>query len=339
MTAFLCILLSFTHRTQDSKTLHDKLAEADPCFKSVPIDDSEDSYNLRSAHAQRVISTAICEHIWKPFHSELTINHEFSSLLSKISGELDKSSSSGRAAKVWAALTMQALQSLQASAMSSPNGESREDLRPTVTKTAENIISAVTRLSPLVNPSQNRSLEGDLLKLINMSVNVWNDAYAGGFKLIVSSSLDRAHREEWRSQQFDPASSPPLHRVGTDPESISNTHPRIFTLFPRIMAHGDVDLVKEDKGPPGSWPKEPEKICIHRGVGLPEWSKLVVIGKDEQAKKEEYYSNLMKNADRELRSTRRGSEQGRRVSKGSMSSSPPSPSAQWKRESTMKLDE
>ena len=300
---------------KDLSKLHDDLARADPCFKSVPIDDSDDSQSLRTAHAQRIISNAICDDIWKPFVSELTLpSPEFSSFLCKISDELEKPSYGGRTAKVWTAFTMRALQSLQAGIANSPASQSNGNSARIGSTRADLVISKVSVIFPLVSPSQTDSLHKDLLSLIDLSVNVWDIAQAGGLKIIANPLLDRALREEWRSQQFDPIS--PLSDSGSDLD-LSKTRPRVFTLFPRVIIHGEVDPENQDKGPPGSWPTDSDHICIHPGLGLPEWSPLVVRGKDDQEEKNEFIANMMENAMKELNSSKRGIGHTRRLSRGS----------------------
>ncbi|KAH6668368.1 hypothetical protein B0J14DRAFT_658287 [Halenospora varia] len=317
------ISLKYFHDIEDKdlEEVHKELAAADPCFRSVPIDDSDDSHDLRTAHAQRIISNAICEDIWKPLRSELTIQHpEFSSFLSKISNELDKFSHGGRTASVWTALTMQALQSLEANLVTSQVPESKECPHPSGSARADSVISKVfSVLSPLVSSSQTELLRMDLLTLVNSAVDVWDNAQAGGLKITVSPLLDRARREEWRSQQFDPQ-SPSSGSDEADLELVSRTHPRVFTLFPRVVARGVADPGNHDRGLPGSWPPESDLTCIHPGVGLPEWSSLVVRGKDEQEEKKEYLIKALENAKKELHSTRRALGHGRRESRGSSTS-------------------
>ncbi|KAG4438800.1 hypothetical protein IFR05_005733 [Cadophora sp. M221] len=86
---------------KDLDKIYGELATVDPCFKSVSIDNSDDSRDLRTAHAQRIISKAICEHLWKPFSSALTVQHpELSSCLGKLSDSLEKSNQGRRIANV-----------------------------------------------------------------------------------------------------------------------------------------------------------------------------------------------------------------------------------------------
>ncbi|ELR08575.1 hypothetical protein GMDG_03270 [Pseudogymnoascus destructans 20631-21] len=101
-------LIAFV-KEQDLEIVHGKLVAQDPSFGSIPIDETDNSHDLRTAHAQRIISNAICEYVWKPLRSEFTLLHpDFNSLLVKLSDELLKYNPDGRVAKVWTALTMRA---------------------------------------------------------------------------------------------------------------------------------------------------------------------------------------------------------------------------------------
>ncbi|KAH6725016.1 hypothetical protein BKA61DRAFT_567549 [Leptodontidium sp. MPI-SDFR-AT-0119] len=296
---------------KDLEKIHEELATVDPYSRPVSIDDSNNSRDLRAAHAQRIISNAICEDIWKPFSSELTLLQSgSSSCLSMTSDSLDKSSQDGNIANVWIALTMRALQSLQVDTVASPVLESKK-LPSTGSIGADSVISkGFLSLSPLVSSSH---------AVANSSADVWNNAQAGGLEITINPLLDRAHREEWRSRQFDQAL--PFNGDGPDPDLVSNTYPRVFTLFPRVSVR------IQDRLPPGSWPNS-EPTVIHPGVGLPEWSPLVVRGKVGQEEKEDYINKAMVNARKEA--SRRVLGHGRRASRGSSTTGPPSPSAQWK---------
>lgn len=318
-----------------------KLSAADSRFDAFIFSDTDDSHDLRTAHAQHIISKAICTDIWKPFQSEFTMpNPEFSKFLCKISDELEKSSGGGRTAKVWAALTMQALQSLQTNAMASPDPKSKQDLGPAGPKIIDSVISKVFVLSPLINSSQTELLREDLLKLVRSSVDLWNNAYAGGLKITVNTVLNCANREEWRAHQFDPELPLP-NSGGTDFESISKTRPRVLTLFPRVTAQAAIDTVKKKNLPPGSWPRDSDLECIHPGSGLPEWSPLVVRGRKAQDEKREAVAIAIENAKKNFSAAdiKRGSMHGRRASKGSLISVSTSPSEKWRMEGVMKSTE
>ena len=237
-----------------------------------------------------------------------------------MSDELDKSSHSGRAANVWTALTMRALQSLSAESLPRAS-EVKESLRHTRSGRADGVVSKVSSvLSPLVSSSRDEDLRMDLLGLANSAIDVWNDAQTGELKIVVSTSLERAHREEWRSQKFDPASPSGDDETKLD---MSRTHPRIFTLFPRVVARGVADPVNHDTGPPGSWPRESDQAprtietCIHPGRGLPECSALVLRGREDQEERNDYLSKVIEDAKKKLHNTRRISGHGRRESMAS----------------------
>jgi len=244
---------------------------------------------------------------------------ELSSCLSKMSDSLDHTSQDGRIANVWTALTIRALQLIQDDTVALPVLDSKKP--PSTGSTiADRIISKIfLSLSPLINLSQAESLRTELHAVMNSSTDVWNYAQASGLKMTIHPLLDRAYREEWRSQEFDPAL--PSDENGTDPDLTSNTHPRVFTLFPRVSARIQEDL------PPGSFPNF-EPTVIHPGVGLPEWSSLVVRGKAYQQEREDYFNEVVANAMKEA--SMRASGYRRRASRGSSTAGPPSPSAQWK---------
>jgi hypothetical protein len=326
---------------QDVEKVHDDLATEDGAFASVPIDDSADSRELRAAHAQRIISDAICQYIWKPFRSELTMSHPtLSDLLGKIFDKLEKSSHSWRAANVWTALTMRALQSLPSDSLPKKL-ESKESTHPTPSSRNEGVVFRVLSvLAPLVSSSNNERLRKELRELSNSAIDVWNDAQTGQLKIVVSSSLEYAHREEWRSQEFDPA-SPNNDEPKLD--VVSRTHPRIFTLFPQFIALEAADPVGHDTDLPGSWPKESEPLprttetIIHPGKGLPESSLLVVRGKEVQKEKNDYLLRGLEDLKKGMHSIGHNPGHNRRESMGSSTSGPPSPSERWKREGAMKF--
>jgi myosin heavy subunit len=317
---------------KDLEQVHEELVVADPIFRSVPIEDSEDSFDLCTAHAQRIISKAICEDIWKPFCSEFTaLQPELSSLLSKISDELEQSDHGGRKANVWTALTARALESLQANSGTSRISESTECPHLTGSARTDSVISKVSVLSPLVSSSQAESLRMDLIALVNSAVDVWNNGQAGGSKITVNLLLDRAHHKEWRSQQFDPAGDD--DETNSDPTS--ETHPLIFPLFPRVMARGVGDLANHDSGPLGSRPADSDPTIVHPGQGLPEWSSLVVRGQADQEEKKDFFKAALEIAKRQLQSSKRASGHGRRDSKTSVMSG--SPGESWKRGSAIEF--
>jgi len=323
---------------KDLEKVYKKLVKADGVFASVPIDDSEDSRKLRAAHAQHIISSAICEYIWQPFRSELTLSQPtLSDLLGKISDELDVSGYGGRAAHVWKALTMRALQSLPRSTLTGSLGPKESNCSVPPSRTESVVSRLLFVLSPLVNSSEVENLREDVRELSDSAIELWNDAQTGQLEVQVNSLLEHTHREEWRSEEFDPA-SPNNEEPKLD--VVSKTHPRPFTLFPEIIALEVVDPVVNDTDLPGSWPKESEQIPrtktrIYPGKGLPESSPLVIRGKEAQKEKDEYMQEAVKNLKKQFYSK----ESNRRDSMASNMSGPSSPSERWRKEGAMKFQE
>jgi hypothetical protein len=272
LSAKKSFLILLTHY-KDFQLIHNNLKSSDTCFASVPISNSEDSKKLRSAHAQRVISSYLQRIIWQPFSSGKTMQQEnIISLLEDIAKELVNSSHPGsgiRAARVWSALTMRALQSLSSTSQGVPVGR------------AQNFVEGTTKvLSPLIKPSQKADFQKDLGALVDSAVSVWNSAQTGELEIEIASDLERGARKDWRSPIFDP---PEENTIGM--EIALSTRPRIFVLFPRVIARRFCSDTEIDSLP-GSWP-EPEgesrtvEMCIHSGIGVAEWSALVVRGKEE----------------------------------------------------------
>jgi hypothetical protein len=184
---------------------------------------------------------------------------------------------------------------------------------------ADKVISRVTSiLSPLVSPSQIGELQRELGVLVTSAIDVWKKAQSGEYKITANQILKAEHREEWRSQQFDPVL--PLSYGEVDFDVISRTRPRILTLFPRILAWQGADLVNDETSIPGSFLPEPDKaprpleMCIYPGRGLPEWSKLVVRGNDSRMELDNAVKKAVEDAKKRAYSDRRTLEHSRRES-------------------------
>ena len=224
-------------------------------------------------------------------------------MLNKLSDELRNTSGGRRSANVWAALTMRALESLPPQQEKAHIAESQDIPQVCSSVRAERVISRVISiLSPLVDISRIKALQGDLNKVAHAAIDVWDSAQkSGDLNITVSQSLERAHREEWRAPQFDPV-APSRGQDEADFDAISKTRPRIITLFPRVMAWTVVDLVNDEKSPPGSFPRESDQAphnietCIHPGKGLPEWSSLVVRGKEQREEQKDFLAKAAEDA-------------------------------------------
>ncbi|KAH8799329.1 hypothetical protein F5884DRAFT_758355 [Xylogone sp. PMI_703] len=280
---------------KDPGSAHEELVAADPFFANVPIDESEDSYNLRIVHVQRVISEALCKYIWKPFRSECTFPHEeLASFLLQMMNALDKSSLAGRPANVWTALSMRALKLL-------PEGSLQKSVSnpSTTTNRAKNVISTVYNvLSPLLNPSRSGSFAADLSALTDLAIDVWETA-----------QTDPAKYQEWRYQAFDPTTT--LDGYNT----ISN---EIFLLFPRVEAmvlSGQTDQNSSPRPSPGESISTANviELCLHPGRGLPHSSEIVLRGIQAQEEIEHY----IEIAKREARLRRYTAPNGKRTSTAS----------------------
>lgn len=337
--------------TENINATRERLITADSGFNSIPISNSPESEALRMARAQIIISSSLIDIIWQPFSSEKTAPYpEVISVLSDISAELAKSShgsSSGpRTAGIWRALTMRALQSLSPTPLP-PSSTSQANL-PLLSRAERLVNKVLLILLPLVAPSKEPYLRDDLLSLANSAISVWSSVQTAELQLLVSSSLDSAQRNEWRSLVFDP---PPTDCVADD--IVYSTHPRVFTLFPRITALRSPVPAEAPTGLPGSWPEhdqEPRMIetCIHPGTGLPEWSVLVLKGKAEEEDRKERVEEeriqdelaALEKQKRELEA--RGGRNGQHSRNGSIAGSasgPTSPTAQWmSRRRTGELD-
>jgi hypothetical protein len=253
--------------------VHDKLEEADSDFSSVPISNSLVSKELCLAHFQRVISSQLQAILWQPFSSEVTVEDPIqTSLLNQTYNRLaessQKSTSSLRAARTCAALIIRSLHS-----------------QSTSTKRAEKFTNNIVKvLSLLLNPKILPALRKDLTRLATSAISLWSIVQGDECELQVHPT-------------FDPAS------FERPEEDINITGSRVFVLFPSVTAQicpriGNAYPVS----PPGGWvyPKpelQIEEICIHKGVGLPEWDQLVRAGEDEEVqrrRKQEIESNEKK---------------------------------------------
>ncbi|KAF8847043.1 hypothetical protein BDZ45DRAFT_682127 [Acephala macrosclerotiorum] len=338
----------------DFKTIRKELIAVDKCFNSIPISHSDTSQDLRMAHAQRIISSALSSHIWKPFSSEKTLsNPEFANLLDEICTVLansDRGGKKGRAATVWKVLTMQALQSLDQDLPLSPTSTSTPhegERSHSSSRASQAVQDMLNILSPLIIPSEQVQIHEALLDLAKSAVDVWDLAQMDILKITACLSLKPSDRNEWRSAKFDPAPSGGHQDLEMDSKTF--TRPRVFTLFPQVVAR---KLTLLEAGPalhvPGSFSAPQQDLAvaetiIHPGDGLPESSLLVVRGRAEEEERKAYLAELIENADKEFAKGGKlgGYSRSESISgsaTGSMSG-PLSPSARWSTGSTLKPTE
>lgn len=244
---------------------------------------SDESQLLRVAHAQRVISKALCDIAFQPFALEYMSNsHELIGKLDAIACQIQKlncgNTGGERAEIIWRSLTTRALQSLENTVVTDSDSMAQRSL---VRSRVDAITTEIYHtLSLLVSATQASQFQTKIRNLASLAVSTWNCAETCELKLSVCPSLSPARQAEWHSE-FDDKN----HLEG-----VSSTRSQIFTLFPRVMAREilmtDADAAEDL---PGSWPKvvsQASDTCIHPGRGLREQSSLVVKGKQEEAERQ-----------------------------------------------------
>lgn len=226
---------------------------------------------------------------------------------------------------------MQALQNLPGDSLSRNPG-CKEHSQPVQNGRAKSVISDVlSKLAPLVNRPQEKQLQTDILEVSNAAIDVWNEAQTGDLKITVSKSLDYPYREEWQSQEFDAVTT---NNDGATSDAVSRTRPRIFTLFPRIIAREVAVPVQHDTEMPGSFPQGAELLhhtietLINPGEGLPESSALVVRGKEKQEQRDKFIAEEIEKIKKQGHNVGHGPGHSRREPRTSLASSLPSPTEQ-----------
>ncbi|KAH8684467.1 hypothetical protein BGZ60DRAFT_166619 [Tricladium varicosporioides] len=289
--------------------IHTELISLDCHFNSIPISQSEISRDLRIAHTQRIISSALFTHIWQPFSTEaLYSKPEFASLLHKIATKLSHTEhrgNRGRADHVWRVLTMRALRSLDSSTLNftepSPEGKLVPSGRAnSVTQ------DMMKQLKPLITPAQSREVESALIDITEAAIDVWTFAQTDNLNITANTNLEASSHSLWRSQKYDPLEPLPDDKEGT--HSTHLTRPRIFTLFPTVTAIPMSDVTSTSNI---SSSEESQRVCdenretiLHPGIGLPELSTLMIRGKGEK----EEFEAMVQGAKLNIRRTIEGSE-------------------------------
>jgi hypothetical protein len=211
-------------------------------------------------------------------------------------------------------------------------------------------------LSLLVKTSLHSNLRNDLLDLANSAIVVWNTAQTDEREFIVHPTLDPARLEEWRSPIF--------HKDTTE---TPGPHDTVFVLFPRITAL-DCSRMADARpvGPPGSWiesesQQDVPETCICSGMGLAEWSALVLEGEEEEderkneekrkiveekkrktAEERKMLDEKMKMYEEEAKPVaahKRRISQGRRESIAGSGSNPSTPTAVWMKGGGQKISD
>lgn len=169
---------------------------------------------------------------------------------------------------------------------------------------------------------QRQDFKKDIIHVAESAASLWDTAQIDELEIEVCARLDPSNRKEWRSVEFDPPSS--LDKGGLKTDIPTSTRNRIYVLFPRIVARS-FGKISPAHVPPGGWPEveealPPEETCIHPGVGLAEWSTLVIRGEEELHALKEEESKRQKFIEEALKEW----EKQRLLGFGSLS-----PTAQW----------
>ena len=245
----------------------------------MPISSTENSANLRVAHAQRVISAQLQNIIWQPFSSETTLqNPKYVSLLSQISeGLIEYYGKPGglRVTRICSALALRGIQSQPSTVQ--PSSTSKPPLPGRAQVFCDKVMAV---LSFLVNPSLHSSFRKSLLDLAVSAISVWDIAQTDEREVIVDPNLDPAGFEGWHEDIPEPCN-------------------RVLVLFPRITARSYSRTTdSRPVGPPGGWvDSEPklhiEETCIYDGTGLAKWSEVVTQGEEEEEERKVKEQNKM----------------------------------------------
>ncbi|CZR58808.1 uncharacterized protein PAC_08700 [Phialocephala subalpina] len=320
--------------TNDFEKIHEELIAIDKCFESIPIANDNISENLRIAHAQRIISSALYTYIWQPFSSDKALsNPKFATLLDEIYTRLANNNYGGKngyAAVVWKVLGMRVLQSQDQDLQLNPISTSHEASHY-LSRASQAVQDILKKLSPLIAPAEKVQTQEALLRLAQAAVYVWNFAETDKLKIEVCLSLNSFDRNIWRSIRFDPILS--MEDASSEMDIKLFTHPRVFTLFPQVFAQSLSLTAEPAPHILGSFSTPQQefsitKIRIHPGIGLPEWSALVVRGKVEEEENKAFQREVMENA-RKLARTGRNRKSSRSASVSGSMSGPRSPSARW----------
>ncbi|KFY98668.1 hypothetical protein V500_01580 [Pseudogymnoascus sp. VKM F-4518 (FW-2643)] len=273
---------------EEMRNLPAKISAADSAFTSVPLSNSETSLQLRTAHAQRVISDAVYNTVWRHFSSDITSDDlRLSTFIEKMGSAVTKSDGSGGSADVWRAVTVRTLESLSTTETRRQEGILQEAGTAKSFRCREdklvNLVLSV--LGSLVDPSSLPQFKADLLDIARDAISVWTSAQSDERTFTINSTLNQENKRDWNIAALDYDS---LYADG-GPQQVVESKPftEVFTLFPIIIATKRVQALKVATGPPGSWPEQDQQALgtevtlIHNGLGLPQESEMVQRGIEE----------------------------------------------------------
>lgn len=305
-----------------------QMAELDSCFNSVPFSGNEASMLLVTAHVQRIISAALVSKFWKPYLCESTqLYPEVVPILKRIMGVLSNTvdgHNMKRKSRLWYVWTMQALQTKDVGFLSLP--------RVKIEIEYEFVNEVLSRLEPIINPQYREALAGKLHNLAYDSMLLWDEVQTDQLDFEIILNLAPAHQSQWWTQDVDEDNG-----ATTNLSSTRKTRPRIFTRFPRIIARPS-DFNENSEA------NKTQEIIIHPGLGLPEWSALVISGKKEVEERQEREKDLRERVAKEMAKemSERAPKRSNSSRRGSMATSvlgPSSPTARWSEAKTMVVAE
>ncbi|KFZ19315.1 hypothetical protein V501_00720 [Pseudogymnoascus sp. VKM F-4519 (FW-2642)] len=273
---------------EEMRNLPAKISASDSAFTSVPLSNSETSLQLRTVHAQRVISDAVYNTVWRHFSSDITSDDlRLSTFIEKMGSAVTKSDGSGRSANVWRAVTVRTLESLSTTETRRQEGILQEAGTAKSFKCREdklvNLVLSI--LGSLVDPPSLPQFKADLLDIARDAISVWTSAQSDERTFTINSTLNQENKRDWNVAALDYDS---LYADG-GPQQVVESKPftEVFTLFPIIIATKRVQAPKAATGPPSSWPEQDQQalgtevILIHNGLGLPQESEMVQRGIEE----------------------------------------------------------
>ncbi|CAG8975702.1 hypothetical protein HYALB_00009109 [Hymenoscyphus albidus] len=255
---------------QEEDDIRRIVATSSSSFKFMPISDTLESQKLRISHVQQVISSALLKSIWKPFASENSLQSSDFCLLESLAARLAvpvNGVRSKRVSRLWSALTTRSLCSTEA--VSSSSAAALLFHGPTLSWAEQVSRDIHGDILPFADPSKVISLYDEIFKIVTSAIALWKDVQNDQLEITIDLVLDLRQREDWRSQRLDPQG------IDLQLESKIATRPRVFRLFPRITAF-------PSENPEMDSSSEPEEICIHPGVGVPESAPWVAAGRAEE---------------------------------------------------------
>ncbi|CAG8957301.1 hypothetical protein HYFRA_00010724 [Hymenoscyphus fraxineus] len=312
---------------QEEDDIRRIVAISSSSFKFMPVSDTLESQKLRISHVQQVISSALLKSIWKPFASENTLQSSEFCLLESLAARLAvpvNGVRSKRVSRLWSALTTRSLCST--GAVSSSSAVALLSHGPTLSWAEQVSRDIHEDILLFADPSKVNSLYDEVFKIVASAIALWKDVQNDQLEITIDPVLDLKQREDWRSQRLDPQD------IDLQLESKIATRPRVFRLFPRITAF-------HSENPEMDSSSEPEEICIHPGVGIPESAPWVAAGRAE----EEDRVRILAEGMEELKKSanERAKKRSCRSRRGSTASivGASSPTSLWKKEGKIMIAE